>query len=273
MCVHPGRVVKCGDRTETNFQEVAALRECGWEGLPPPPVFASGKPKSTGARQEDPSATPVATSLGLPNRDLEPQVPLPPESVTTSETGTILESPVASVIQSPSTSIATLSDFTIADTSDDEPPTGPTFTDTSDDEPLIDPTAVVPHETFYLDDGNVEVLCGNTLFRVHVSTLSFHSPTLRRMLAQTSLTTAESPNGCPRIPSSDTSKDFATLLKMIYLPGLVALFAPHQIVPLTIRLSAASPNGIKYQIFPRSRPSSESRQSTRCPLFDLRYSR
>ena len=55
--------------------------------------------------------------------------------------------------QSPSISIASLSDFTIADTSDDESPT--------------DPTAVTPHDTFYLEDGNVEVLCGNTLFRVH----------------------------------------------------------------------------------------------------------
>ena len=45
------------------------------------------------------------------------------------------------------------------------------------------------------------------------------------MFAKTSLATAESPNGCPRILSSDTAKDFATLLKMIYLPGFAALFA------------------------------------------------
>ena len=118
-----------------------------------------------------------------------------------------------------------MSDFTIADVSDDESPTGPTLADTSDNEPLVDPTAVAPHETFYLDDGNVEVLCGNTLFRVHVSSLSFHSPALRRMFAQTNLATAESPNGCPRIRSSDTAEDFATLLKMIYLPRFVVLLA------------------------------------------------
>jgi hypothetical protein len=114
--------------------------------------------------------------------------------------------PASPVTQSPSISIATLSDFTIADTFDDEPP-------------IDDHTATAQHETFYLQDGNVEVLCGNTLFRVHTSILSFHSPVLRQIFAQTSLDTAESPNSCPRIVSSDTAADFATLLKMIYLPG------------------------------------------------------
>ena len=271
----PEWVVKVGHRTKANFQEVVALRERGWEGLPPPPVFTSEKPKPTGEKQEDPAATPLVTSLGLPNRHPEPQIPQspPPEPVTIEETGTIPESPVTSAVQSPSISIATLSDFTIADASDDESPTGPTFVETSDDEPLVDTAAVVPHETFYLEDGNVEVLCWNTLFRVHVSTLSFHSPTLRRMLAQSNLVTAESPNGCPRLPSSDTAKDFATLLKTIYLPGFVALPARCRIVPLTTSLSVDSLNGIKYQISLRSRPSFESRRSMRCLLSDLRYLR
>ena len=105
--------------------------------------------------------------------------------------------------------MSSLSDFTIEDTSDDEPP--------------IDPTVITPHDAFYLEDGNVEVLCGNTLFRVHTSILSFHSPALRRMFAQASLTSAESPNGCPRILSSDPPRDFITLLKMIYLPGYMTL--------------------------------------------------
>jgi len=187
----------------------------------------AGKPKPTGARREDPAATPVATLLGLPNSDLEHQIlqASPPEAVTVPETDAIPPSRATPVTQSPSISISTLSDFTIADASDDEPPDSPTFTDTSDDESLADPTAVVAHETFYLEDGNVEVLCGNTLFRAHVSALSLHSPALRRMFAQTNLVTAESPNGCPRILSSDTAKDFATLLMMIYLPGFVVLLA------------------------------------------------
>ena len=201
------------------------MRERGWEGLPSPPIFTTGKPKLSGANQKDPAATPVATSLGLPNRDLEPQIPpsQPPplELVTTPESGTLSASPVTSVTQSPSTSIANLSDFAITDASDDEPPIDPTITDTSDDELPVGPTVTAPHKTFYFEDGNTEVLCENTLFRVHTVILSFHSPVLCRIFAQTNLTAAESPNGCPQIFTSDTSEDFATLLKTIYFPGFV----------------------------------------------------
>ena len=125
--------------------------------------------------------------------------------------------PASPATHSPSLSIATLSDFTITDASDDESPINPGVPD--DRPPIDDPMATAQHETFYLQDGNVEVLCGNTMFRVHTSILSFHSPALRRMFAQANLDTAESPNGCPRILSSDTATDFATLLKVIYLPG------------------------------------------------------
>ena len=215
---HP---VKGGHWAEANLQELLALRERGWEGLPPPPVFTTEKPKLTSENQKDPAATPVVTSLGLPNRDLEPQTLS--ESVTAPEKDAIPASPVTPATQSPSISIAALSDFTIADTSDDESSIEPTIPDTSDDEPPVDPTAVTSHGTFYLEDGNVEVLCGNALFRVHTTVLSFHSPALRRMFGQTILAAAESPNGCPRILSSDTAKDFATLLKIVYLPESVVL--------------------------------------------------
>ena len=106
--------------------------------------------------------------------------------------------------------IATLSGLTIADTSD--------YTC------LLDPIGMVPynHNTFYYEDGNVEVLCDDTLFRVHTSILRFtRSPTLRQMFAQTSLATAGSPYGCPRILSSDMDTDFAILLKMMYHSGYV----------------------------------------------------
>ena len=184
------------------------LRECHWEGLPPPPVFPTQKPKPTGANKNESAATPVAAPLGLPYSGLELQTtqPPPPEPTPTPEVDTVPDSPI---IQSPSISIATLSDFTLPGTSDDDS--------------HVDLTAPAPHETFYLEDGNVEVLCGNALFRVHTSILSFHSPVLHRTFAQASLAAAESPNGCPRILSSDTATDFAILLKMIYLPGYVAL--------------------------------------------------
>ena len=185
---------------KTNFQEVVALRESGWQGLPPPPVSNLGP---AGAGRGDPAATPVIVPLGLPSGDLEPQIPHPPSKpITTPETKANSESPAP---QSPSISITTLSDFTVADTSDDEP--------------LLDPTVITPHDTLYFEDGNVEVLCGNALFCVHTSILSLHSPVLGRMLAKANLATAESPNGCPRIPSSDTATDFAALLKVIYLPA------------------------------------------------------
>ena len=64
------------------------------------------------------------------------------------------------------------------------------------------------HDTFYLEDGNIEVLCDNILFRVHTSVLSFYSPVLGQMFAKANLVVAKSPNGCPRIPSSDTATDF-----------------------------------------------------------------
>jgi len=198
------------------------LRERGWEGLPPPPVFMPGKSNPNGANQKDPTATPVVTSLGLLDTDLEPQIPQPPppESVTAPEPGTTPESPAAPIIHSPSLSVSTLSNFTAAAVSDDEFSIVSTF-NASDDEPLIESIAVVPHETFYLEDGNVEVLCENTLFRVHASALSFHSPALHRMFAQTSLAIAESPNGCPRILSSDPATDFSALLGIVYLPEYV----------------------------------------------------
>ena len=195
------------------------LRETGWEGLPPPPTLRGARPETIDPAFQDTAATPVATSLGLPSGDPKPQIPqpLPLEPVFIPETDTIPTSPAT---RSPSISIATLSDFTIADASDDEPPTDTTIADTSDDEFSIDEsTAAAPHETFNFEEGNVEVLCENTLFRVHTSILSLHSPALRHMFSRTSLDAAESPNGCPRIPSSDTATDFATLLKTIYLPG------------------------------------------------------
>jgi hypothetical protein len=207
--VFPPRIVKGTHRAEMDFQEVVELRESGWEGLPPPPVFMTGKAKMAGANEKDPAATPVMKSSGIPTRHLEPQLfQPPPEPIVLSETDTIAGSPVP---QSPSISITTsaLSDLTVADTSDDEPP--------------LDSATITPHDAFYLEDGNAEVLCGNTLFRIHAGVMSFHSPVLGQMFAKANLADAESPNGCPRIPSSDTVTDFTTLLKVIYLPAYAAL--------------------------------------------------
>ena len=188
------------------FQEVTQLRELGWEGLPPPGP-QTRRPNPT-TKQQDPSATSIVISLGLPKGDPRPNVlhPSPLEFITIPEADAV---PASDITQSPSIGVSSLSNLTVADTSDDES--------------SIEPTPITPHDTFYLEDGNVEVLCGSALFRVHTSILSFHSPALRRMFAQDSLASAESPNGCPRILSSDPPRDFTTLLKVIYLPGYVAL--------------------------------------------------
>lgn len=211
------------------------LRNDGWKSLPPPPVFTTSKPQATGADKKDLSVTPVAVSLGLPNTDLEP---LPPwlTSVTAVEAGT----PPFPTAQSPSLrSITTLSDFTAADISEDESPIDPgpvnsapvdsTPTSPTDPTPIYptptptDPTIITPHSAFNFEDGNVEVLCENTLFRVHTSILSLHSPVLRQTFVRANLASADSPNGCPRIPLPDTAADFTTLLKIVYLPGYVTL--------------------------------------------------
>jgi len=196
------------------LQEVLRLRERGWEGLPPPPILRSAKPEITVPKSQDPAATPVAASLGLPGvgeQSQPPTLPLPTPDIPSGW------SPKSSALPSPSTSITALSDFTIADSLDDESTLEPQTV--TPHEPILEPEAIVPHDTFYLDDGSVEVVCGKTLFRVHTSALSFYSPVLRQMFSPANLTTAESPNGCPRIISSDPPTDFATLLKAVYLPG------------------------------------------------------
>ena len=195
------------------LQEVLRLRESGWEGLPPPPILRSVQPEITVPESQDPAATPVATSLGLPSIGEQPQLPVLPSPAPDIPSGW---SPRSSAPPSPSTSITALSDFTIADSLDDEPIHEP---QTTLHEPTLEPETITPHDTFYLDDGSVEVLCGRTLFRVHTSALSFHSPVLRQMFSPANLTAVESPNGCPRVVSSDTPTDFATLLKAVYLPG------------------------------------------------------
>ena len=196
------------------LQEVLRLRESGWEGLPPPPILRSAQPEITAPKSQDPAATPVATSLGLPGVVEQPRTPTPPSPTPCHPP---CESPKSSVPPSPSTSITALSDFTIADSLDDEPTFEPGTT--TPHEPILEPETITPHDTFYVDDGSVEVLCGKTLFRVHAGALSFHSPVLRQIYSPANLTAVESPNGCPRVVSSDTPTDFSTLLKTIYLPG------------------------------------------------------
>ena len=81
--------------------------------------------------------------------------------------------------------------------------------------------ATTRHDTFYFDDGNVEIVCGGTVFRVHSTIISFSSPKLRDVLSPTTLLSAPMPEGCPRITLTDSAEDFAVLLRVIYTPGYV----------------------------------------------------
>ena len=75
------------------------------------------------------------------------------------------------------------------------------------------------NDTFYFEDGNVEIVCGDSVFRVHSSVISFSSSKLREILSQSALLSSPTPEGRPRITISDNAEDFAMLLKMIYTPG------------------------------------------------------
>ena len=107
----------------------------------------------------------------------------------------------ATAISSPTLSIFTVSDLTPTE--------------------LGEERTTVRHETFYFEDGNVEIVCGDTVFRVHSTTISFSSSKLRDMLSPSTLLNAPTPEGCPRVVFTDSTEDFETLLKMIYTPGYV----------------------------------------------------
>ena len=78
------------------------------------------------------------------------------------------------------------------------------------------------HDTLYFEDGNVEIACGDTLFRVHSSVLSLSSSKLREIVAQPALVDAPTPEGHPRVTVSDSAEDFTILLKTIYTPWLAS---------------------------------------------------
>jgi hypothetical protein len=81
---------------------------------------------------------------------------------------------------------------------------------------------ITRHETFYFEDGNVEIVSGGTIFRVHSTVVSFSSPKLRDILSRSALIHAPTPEGPPRIIVMENAVDFAVLLKIIYTPGRVS---------------------------------------------------
>jgi hypothetical protein len=121
---------------------------------------------------------------------------------TDSSSEAIINIPASSV-SSPAMSISTMSDLTPTELGDIE--------NGQEEATGLD--------KFYFEDGNVEVVCGDTTFRVHSTIVSFSSSELREIFSRPALLKAPTPEGCPRITVSDSAEDFAMLLKMIYTPG------------------------------------------------------
>ena len=113
-------------------------------------------------------------------------------------------------VSSPTLSISTISDLTPTEFDED-------IGESSDER------VPIHHETFYLEDGNVEIMCGQTIFRVHSPVISFSCHNLRNILSSSALLGAPMPEGCPRVAFKDDPEDFSVLLKMIYTPGYVPL--------------------------------------------------
>ena len=128
-------------------------------------------------------------------RDVEP----PSDAFTNDRT---------TAVSSPSLSISSISDLTPTESDDD--------IGEGDGERIV-----TRHEIFYLEDGNVEVVCGRVIFRVHSPIISFSSSKLRDILSTSTLLNAPAPDGCPRLVFKDSAEDFAVLLNMIYTPGSV----------------------------------------------------
>ena len=153
-----------------------------------------------------PQDLPITTNIGIPSspilRATEPSSALHDgESSPDASTGD-----QTTAVSSPALSISTVSDLTPTELGEDI---------VKDSGEQIQ----TRHETFYLEDGNVEIVCGHTVFRVHSPVVSFSSPNLRNALSPSTLLSAPTPEGCPRVVFKDNAEDFSVLLKMIYTPG------------------------------------------------------
>ena len=160
----------------------------------------------------------VATPVALVPQDLPPatiDIQIPPSMLQDiesrsvfcdmqSSSETFVDVP-ADTISSPTLSISTVSDLT------------PTELGEGTEE-----QTAVHHNTFYFEDGNVEIVCGDTVFRVHSTVISFSSHKLRDILSPSALLHAPTPEGRPRVTISESAEDFGMLLKMIYTPGSVS---------------------------------------------------
>jgi len=75
------------------------------------------------------------------------------------------------------------------------------------------------HDQFYLSDGNILIVCEETLFRVHMDLLRLNSPIFREKLSPQNLARAGQVRGYPCLHLPDSKGDFSILLKVIYTIG------------------------------------------------------
>ena len=151
--------------------------------------------------------TPVAfVPRDLPTAAVDVDIPSSIFCDTVSSFETFVKTP-ATTITSPALSISTLSDLTP--------------TELGEEVIHREERTTARQDTFYFQGGNVEIACGDTVFRVHSNVVSSPSYKLRSVLSPLALLHAPTPGGCPRITVPDNPEDFAVLLKVIYTPGWV----------------------------------------------------
>jgi len=80
----------------------------------------------------------------------------------------------------------------------------------------VERKALQNHPTLYYDDGNLILSCGSTLFRVHRSVLSKHSPVFRTLFERDEDTKTETLRGCLHVALDDTKEEIEALLNVIY---------------------------------------------------------
>lgn len=151
-----------------------------------------------------------ATAAGAPSAGADTPIAFVSQDLPATQIGVDSDSSIPQAggpVSSPTPSVSTTSDLAPSELGED-PVEG------SDEQA----STVTHHEKFYLKDGDLEIICEDTVFRVHSSIISFSSPRLRDMLSKYILSTPML-QGYPTVVFEDTAEDFAILLKMIYTPG------------------------------------------------------
>jgi hypothetical protein len=169
--------------------------------------------EDTDAEVSAEAETPVAfVPQNLPAATIDIEIPLSiSQNIETSDFDDVDSLPESFIsVATGATSSPTLSISTISDLAP---------TELGEDIEHGEEKVAARHDAFYFEDGNVKIICGSTVFRVHSTVVSFSSPKLRDILSQSTLLYATTPGECPRVTISDSPEDFAVLLKMVYTPG------------------------------------------------------